>query len=129
MKELKGSFCTVINCMDGRVQLPVNSYMTKNYKVDFVDTITEAGPNRILCQPKKNLSKSIINRVNISLNKHKSKIIAIVGHNDCAGSPCSDDKQITYTLKAVAFLKRKYPAIKIIGLFVDVFSWKVKEVR
>ena len=38
------NFCTVINCMYGRVQLPVNKYLQKRFNVEFVDTITEAGP-------------------------------------------------------------------------------------
>jgi hypothetical protein len=41
-------FCTVINCMDGRVQLPVNKYLQKRFNVAYVDSITEAGPVRII---------------------------------------------------------------------------------
>jgi hypothetical protein len=46
MKNKK--FITVINCMDGRVQLPVNNWLRKRFNANFVDTITEPGPNRIL---------------------------------------------------------------------------------
>jgi len=40
------SFCTAINCMDGRTQLPVNEFMRRKLGVAYVDTITEAGSVR-----------------------------------------------------------------------------------
>ena len=42
------SFCTAINCMDGRTQLPVIEFLKDKFGVEFVDTITEPGPVRIL---------------------------------------------------------------------------------
>ncbi len=38
-----GTFATAINCMDGRVQLPVIAYLKSKYVVDYVDAITEPG--------------------------------------------------------------------------------------
>jgi len=43
-------FCTVINCIDGRIQLPVIEYLKIRFNVEYVDTITEAGPNLILSE-------------------------------------------------------------------------------
>lgn len=42
------SFCTVINCMDGRVQLPVIRYLMDRFNVACVDSVTEPGPLRHL---------------------------------------------------------------------------------
>ena len=42
------TFFTVINCMDGRVQLPVINYLKQKFNVEFIDTITEVGPNKII---------------------------------------------------------------------------------
>jgi hypothetical protein len=42
------AFCTAVTCMDGRVQLPVNAYLRERFGADFVDTITEPGPNAVL---------------------------------------------------------------------------------
>ena len=42
------TFFTVINCIDGRIQLPVIQYLQQKFKVEFIDSITEAGPNLIL---------------------------------------------------------------------------------
>ena len=35
----KITFATAINCMDGRVQIPVIEYLKKEFKVDYVDMI------------------------------------------------------------------------------------------
>ena len=37
-------FYSAINCMDGRVRLPVISYLRERFGVQHVDVITEAGP-------------------------------------------------------------------------------------
>jgi carbonic anhydrase len=90
-------FCTVINCMDGRVQLPVNRYLQKRFNVKYVDSITEAGPNLILSEEKSITSiQSILERLKISIENHNSAGIAIVGHHDCAGNPAPQNDQIIH---------------------------------
>ena len=106
--------------MDGRVQLPVIHFLLKRFSVKHVDLITEPGPNLILAeQTSQNMVNSIIHRIDISIQKHKSKGIAIVGHHDCAGNPADEAKQIIHIKKAVKFLKKQYRDIEIIGLWVD----------
>jgi len=93
----QNSFACAINCMDGRVQDAVKDYMKENYGVDYVDMITEPGPNKILCECKdcdKSVIEDIKKRVEISVNHHGSKVIAIVGHFGCAGNPTEKDVQI-----------------------------------
>ena len=121
-------FCTVINCMDGRVQLPVIRYLKKRFNVEYVDSITEAGPNLILSEQKNKASiQSIVERLKISIENHNSVGIAIVGHYDCAGNPASQNDQIMHIQKAIQFLRQQYENIEIIGLWVDE-NWEVQEV-
>lgn len=129
MSTKNKKFATLINCMDGRVQLPVNRWIKKNFGVDFVDTITEPGPNGILANNKdKTLIKSIKRRLEISIKYHKSKLIAIAGHYDCAGNPVSEEKQKQQILLSMKRIKSWYPRIKIIGLWVNE-KWQVKNVQ
>ena len=122
------SFYTTINCMDGRVQLPVNSYLKNRFNVDYVDTITEPGPNRILAeQTNINLLESINNRVKISVEKHGSPGIAVVGHYDCAGNPTAKEEQTGHTIEAVKYLKEMYSGVDVIGLWVDE-NFEVSEI-
>lgn len=122
-------FATAINCMDGRTQLPVMEYMKKKFKVDYVDAITEPGPNGILASNKDNVTvESIKRRVGISTGKHGSKNIAIVGHHDCAGNPVDKDTHIMHIRNAMKTVKSWGFNAEIIGLWVDE-NWKVNEVK
>lgn len=121
-------FATAINCMDGRVQMPVSEYIREIHGVNFVDMITEPGPNRKLSENvEKETIESIKRRVEISVNKHKSKLIAIVGHHDCAGNPVEMDIQIKQIHKACKVVESWKFSAQIIGLWVDE-NWEVLEV-
>ena len=122
------AFCTVVNCMDGRVQLPVIRYMQERFEARYVDTITEPGPNFLLGEQRDfSLLHSIENRLRISVEKHQSGVIAIVGHHDCAGNPSPKELQLKQITKAKDWLKQKFPEVGVIGLWVDE-QWRVSEV-
>jgi len=113
-------FSTVINCMDGRVQIPVISYLRKRFNVEYVDTVTEAGPNLILAEGKnEKLVESILARVGLSISEHLSNALAVTGHHGCAGNPASKEEQLNNLGEAVKFLRGKYPDVEIIALWVD----------
>jgi len=121
-------FCTVIKCMDGRVQLPVIKYLQKRFNAEFVDSITESGPNLILAEGKNSvIIESILDRLKISVEKHHSEGIAIVGHYDCAGNAASKDEQVIHVKKAIEFISQQYGNVEVIGLWVDE-NWDVHEV-
>jgi hypothetical protein len=123
------SFCTAITCMDGRVQLPVNAYLRKRFATDFVDTITEPGANGMLAAATQTTTiESIFLRTDISVHRHGSQAIAVVGHWDCAGNPEDKTVQTRQTLSGVTKLRERYPAIQVIGLWVDE-QWNVSEVE
>lgn len=125
---MKYKFATSINCMDGRVQIPVIEYMKHKFKVKYVDMITEPGPNKILCENcDECLINSIKSRVDISVNNHGSKVISVVGHYDCAGNPVDKEKQIEDIKCAVDNVKNWCEDIEVIGLYVDD-KWKVKKI-
>ncbi len=112
-------FCAAINCMDGRVQLPVIRFLHERLGARYVDMITEPGPNRILSgQSPPALVQSIYDRADISVNKHGSQAIAIVGHHDCAGNPAPETEQLEHLRQAAQHLRRRYPEIRILPLWV-----------
>ena len=114
--------------MDGRIQLPVITYLQKRFNAKYVDSITEPGPNLILSEKTdSNLVESILTRLKISVEKHKSVGVAIVGHYDCAGNPTSEEIQYEHTQDSVNFIRKKYNQLEIIGLWVDE-NWKVSEI-
>jgi hypothetical protein len=121
------SFCTVINCMDGRVQVPVNDFCQERFGSEFVDTITEPGPVRLLAErADQRALDSVVDRLAISLEKHGSVGVAIVAHEDCAGNPATESVQLTQLREAVSWLQSSYPGVEFVGLWVDS-GWIVHE--
>ena len=120
-------YCTAINCMDGRVQLPVIMYLQARFNAQFVDMITEPGPNKILTEGEDDVAvQSILARARISTDKHSSQGIAVVGHYHCAGNPAGKAEQIAQIEEAVQFLRHEFRDIEVIGLWVDE-NWRVHE--
>jgi len=125
---VSGSFCTVVNCMDGRVQLPVIRYLMDRFGVEFVDSVTEAGPIRCLAEPAvSDARSSILRRVGVSVNAHGSRAVAIVAHADCAGNPLCREEQMTQLEAAVAEVGKVFPGVAVLGLWVSE-EWVVSEV-
>lgn len=123
-----GKFATAINCMDGRTQIPVNEFLRAKYGVDYVDTITEPGPIKFLSENKDEATiASIKSRVHISVAKHGSRYIALVGHYDCAGNPVDRETQRIQTLESAKIVQAWGFDVEIIGLWVDE-NWQVSEI-
>jgi carbonic anhydrase len=123
--EGKNDLClraTCLNCIDGRVQLPVLYWIRENYNADFVDVITEAGMDRVIAV-QDNIDE-IIRKVKISVDINKSIRIFLVGHHDCKGNPVDEKIHFEHIKKAVARLKAYWPELEIIGLWVNGL-WQV----
>ena len=121
-------FCTAINCMDGRTQLPVMQYLQRRFKVAYVDMITEAGPSRILAEgDDRERIEAIRKRTDISVAAHGSTVIAVVGHVDCAGNPVNDEAQWAHLKQALTRIRQWYPELTVLALWVDD-QWRVREI-
>ena len=114
---------TCLNCMDGRVQLPILTWIKANYPVDFVDVITEAGMDRVLAE-QEDISE-IIRSVEVSVKLNKSTRFFIVGHYDCRGNPIDDDGHRKQVIEAVKRLRQLYPSQEVLGLWVNN-KWQVE---
>ena len=120
-------FVTAINCMDGRVQEPVLQWMKEKYQADYVDMITEAGPNKILLYGPDEKIESIKEKLNISYEKHGSKVLAIAGHYDCAGYPVSREKKIGKIKHSIELIQTWGFDMEIVGLYINE-NWEVEVV-
>jgi hypothetical protein len=121
------SFCTVISCIDGRIQLPVIAYLQNRFGVEYVDNITDAGPVGIISQhPESEDVNLIFRRISVSVHAHSSLGIAIVAHHDCAGNLIPDDEQIRQICECLDILSNHLPQLEVIGLWLDE-NWKVHE--
>jgi carbonic anhydrase len=115
---VKSRFSTCLNCIDGRVQIPVITWITENYDVDYVDMITEAGINGLLAN--KGFDPShVLRKLAISFSKHNSNTLFIVGHYHCGTNPVEEEVHRKQIKKAVERIKNYTHSCKIIGLWVS----------
>jgi hypothetical protein len=122
------SFTAAISCIDGRVHLPLISYMQDRFDAQYVDLITEPGVVAVLsAEPDSQRSAFIFSKVDVSVTKHAPKAIAIVAHDDCAGNPVSKSDQMKQLANCYKTLRARYPKENLFALWVDG-DWKVHEV-
>ncbi len=124
----ENGFTTVINCMDGRIQLPVLAYMQSTYGQPFVDNITIAGPVKILTEGEpEGVVEAVLERLGVSVNIHGSRTIAVVAHHDCAGNPVDRETQISQLEPSIQWVKSHYPQCEVVGLWVGA-DWEVEAI-
>jgi len=118
-----GIRATCLNCMDGRVQLPVLHWIKEHYRVDFVDVITEAGMDNVLSNQED--IREVLRSITISVNINKSTRLFVVGHYDCRGNPVEESVHRQEILSSVKRLKEFWPNHEIVGLWVNK-DWQVE---
>lgn len=121
-------FCTAINCIDGRVQLPVIEYLQTRFDSSYVDMINEPGVCSILSKNADDcIMENIFKKVEISINRG-SFGIAIVGHYDCKGNPVDKSIQVEQIKESILLIESKHKDIEVIGLWVDE-NFNIQEVK
>jgi carbonic anhydrase len=120
---MSSKFATVINCMDGRVQDPVNKWMKEQTGATYIDVITEAGPDKIMSSTA-TASRLILSRVLVSRDKHNSKQLALVAHADCAGNPVSKEAHLKHLKQAGKIISTWELGMHVMMLWVDK-NWDV----
>jgi hypothetical protein len=118
-------FVTAINCIDGRVQELVYNWLKTSYEADYVDMITEPGPDKVLSEGPLEIIESIKRKVAISVDCHCSHVIAIIGHYDCAANPVIREDHCIQIVKSVEIVKTwGFPA-QVLGLWINE-NWEIE---
>ncbi|MBK5240022.1 carbonic anhydrase [Clostridium sp.] len=125
---MNGSAVTVLNCIDGRTQMPVINWLKENFCVDYVDSITQAGMDKVLSQGNWIEIEILKKNVLVSVTDHHSKLVAIVGHYDCAANPVSEFQHFKDIIASINVVKTWGLPVNIVGLWVDEF-WSVHVVE
>jgi len=122
---VEGKFATSVSCMDGRIQLPLSKWIKENYSIDYVDTITEPGDDKAIAE--NSILESIKTKIGISINAHKSELVVLSGHYDCAANPVSNEEHIEMIKKGVEIISSLDLGVKVIGVWIDD-SWNVNPI-
>ena len=121
---MKYKFAAAINCIDGRVQKPIIEFAIKRFGVDYVDIITEPGPDKVLSENKSmDIIESIKRRVLLSIERNSSKNIIIVGHHDCKANPVEEKVHYRQIKESVDKIKEWNLEVDVYGVWVGK-SWK-----
>ncbi len=115
-------FGTALNCIDGRVQLPVADWVKLHCQVQYVDMITEPGIIKPLSNGNRQIINEIAENLRISIEAHQSKVVAVAGHFDCAANPVSFEEQEIQIREVFEMIKFWNLGVRIVGLFVNEWS-------
>ena len=121
-----GTFGTSINCIDGRVQLPITDWIKKNYSVDFIDMISEPGSDKAMLDDPDMITR-LKSKILISVNGHKSKSIILSGHHDCLGNPVTKEEHIDHIKKSVDIIKTWNLPASVNGIWVNE-NWSIEKI-
>lgn len=123
---MMATFATSINCIDGRVQKPISEWIKKNHGVDFVDVLSAPGCDLALSD-QSDAESRLRAEAMISVNAHKSELIFVSGHHECAANPVTREEHLEHIRRAVARVSSWNLPVKVIGLWVNE-SWNVDPV-
>lgn len=116
---------TSIACMDGRIQEPLREWVRVQYEVDYVDTITLPGIDRVVAE---NTNIDLVREMaTLSVNAHKSPIVVVSGHHDCAGNSVSKEEHVEHIQKSVEVIKTWDLGVEVVGVWVNR-DWHIKRV-
>jgi Putative carbonic anhydrase len=114
-------FALAITCLDGRVQRPVVDYLRRTYGVDYVDLITEPGPERALTDPAGTRVQAAIHRnARFSVAGHDAELIAVTAHDDCLGNDADPGKRLAQLRAAQQMVTSWNLGVDVVGLWVHM---------
>lgn len=117
-------FVTCLNCMDGRTQKPLIEWLEQNHNAGYVDMITEAGMDGYIANNSE-LAAGLRAKIDISIKKHGSNRIFVVGHHDCGGHPVDEATHREHIIEAVKKIRTVYSGCRVTGLWVSD-KWQVE---
>jgi hypothetical protein len=114
-------FALAITCIDGRVQRPVVEYMRRKYGVDYVDLITEPGPERALTDSTRSWVQAAIQRnARFSVKGHDAELIAVTAHDDCLGNDADPGTRLAQLRAAQQVVTDWSLGVEVIALWVHM---------
>jgi putative intracellular protease/amidase len=112
-------FGTAINGIDGRAQEPVTHWAREYFLLDYIDMVTEPGPDAAIAHGSAATIEALRDKVRISVEAHRSNVLILAGHHDCAANPASKPTHVDQIHRALTVMRQwNFPAT-LVGLWVD----------
>lgn len=116
----KNNFATAICCIDGRFHTPLVDWIKKRCQVEFVDLVTEAGPDLVLAEGDKPKIFSIKERVSASIQNHKSKHLIVAAHDNCGGNQVTPIEHCQHLRSAKDVIRKWDFPVEPFFVFIDL---------
>ena len=95
--------------------------MRLHLNVDYVDLITEPGPDDVIAA-RRDAASEIYKKVRFSVRAHNPVAIAVAGHFDCLANAASREEHLNQIRKAVGEVQ-SWGGIRVMGLWVNEWGW------
>ena len=115
-------FATAITCIDGRVQQPVADWMKLHMNVEYVDLVTEPGPDKVISEGSTYVVDEIVRKAKFSVQHHASPVVALCGHHDCAANHATKEEHIEQIREGVRVLLSYQINVRILGLWLNEWN-------
>jgi hypothetical protein len=103
------------------VQRPVVDYLRRQYGVDYVDLITEPGPERAMTDPARTEIQAAIRRnASFSVAGHDAELIAVTAHDDCLGNDADSTTRLAQLRAARQVVTGWDLGVEVIALWVHM---------
>lgn len=122
MPPTRNKFATAITCIDGRVQQPVADWMKLHMNVEYVDLVTEPGPDKVISEGTTYVVDEIVRKAKFSVQHHASPVVALCGHHDCAANHATREEHIEQILEGVRVLLSYHFNVRVLGLWLNEFN-------
>lgn len=128
---MEARFATLLTCIDGRIQRPLEAWVKERFGVDYVDVLTEPGVDgRIPTMDAQGMA-SLTANVQLSRRAHGSAVLVVAAHSDCAGNPVSDDEHYRQLRAGLTRLGQVLPDVHLVAVHAGrcgVDCWSPREV-
>lgn len=128
MQVAQLTFGTLVTCIDGRVQRPTILWMRDRFNLDYVDVISEPGPDKLMAEGWPNDVTPVRTKVGFSIKAHASRMVALCGHYDCAGNPATPDEHRAQISAGVRLLRSWDLGADVVGLWLNE-QWEIEVVE
>lgn len=111
-------FATLLTCIDGRIQKSLSAWVSDQFAVDYVDTVTEPGVDSFLATADEASIAALIDKLAVSHRAHGSTTVVVAAHSDCAGNPVPDEEHRRQLKLGLARLERRLAGIRLVAVHV-----------
>lgn len=118
------TFGAALTCIDGRITGLVVDRLRTTWGVDHVDVVTTPGPET----PSALAAPHLWDALQVSVDRHGTHEVAVVGHTDCAANPAADDDRRRQIRDAVAVARTRLPGTTVTGWLAHTHEQRLEEV-